>query len=146
MNSHSCLGMIEGQGGVLYMSDCVCWLKALNSHLPCLSFYSPSLLVMIQFGRTEVIDNTLNPDFVRKYILDYFFEEKQNLRFDVWVILFDLALWGYIPRCVCVSEVLPSSNKVLQFNFHYKVILFFSHHSPLSLHPLNLFSIFYFSL
>uniref|UniRef100_A0A8C5I5K3 Copine-5-like n=1 Tax=Gouania willdenowi TaxID=441366 RepID=A0A8C5I5K3_GOUWI len=34
------------------------------------------------FGRTEVIDNTLNPDFVRKYILDYFFEEKQNLRFD----------------------------------------------------------------
>uniref|UniRef100_A0A8C6PWT5 Copine 5 n=1 Tax=Nothobranchius furzeri TaxID=105023 RepID=A0A8C6PWT5_NOTFU len=31
----------------------------------------------------EVIDNTLNPDFVRKYILDYFFEEKQNLRFDV---------------------------------------------------------------
>nr|XP_029504679.1 copine-5-like [Oncorhynchus nerka] len=36
-----------------------------------------------EFGRTEVIDNTLNPDFVRKYILDYFFEEKQNLRFDV---------------------------------------------------------------
>uniref|UniRef100_A0A8K9V3J5 Copine Vb n=1 Tax=Oncorhynchus mykiss TaxID=8022 RepID=A0A8K9V3J5_ONCMY len=35
-----------------------------------------------EFGRTEVIDNTLNPDFVRKYILDYFFEEKQNLRFD----------------------------------------------------------------
>uniref|UniRef100_A0AAY4BFC9 C2 domain-containing protein n=1 Tax=Denticeps clupeoides TaxID=299321 RepID=A0AAY4BFC9_9TELE len=36
-----------------------------------------------EFGRTEVIDNTLNPDFVRKYILDYFFEEKQNLRFDI---------------------------------------------------------------
>ncbi|KAJ1111270.1 hypothetical protein NDU88_008606, partial [Pleurodeles waltl] len=35
------------------------------------------------FGRTEVIDNTLNPDFVRKFVLDYFFEEKQNLRFDV---------------------------------------------------------------
>ncbi|TKS77533.1 Copine-5 [Collichthys lucidus] len=38
-----------------------------------------------EFGRTEVIDNTLNPDFVRKYILDYFFEEKQNLRFDVGI-------------------------------------------------------------
>ncbi|MGH0129321.1 UNVERIFIED_CONTAM: hypothetical protein FKN15_038547, partial [Acipenser sinensis] len=37
-----------------------------------------------QFGRTEVIDNTLNPDFIRKYILDYFFEEKQNLRFDFY--------------------------------------------------------------
>ncbi|XP_067097002.1 copine Va [Osmerus mordax] len=39
-----------------------------------------------EFGRTEVIDNTLNPDFVRKYILDYFFEEKQNLRIDVYDI------------------------------------------------------------
>ncbi|KTG42363.1 hypothetical protein cypCar_00008417 [Cyprinus carpio] len=38
-----------------------------------------------EFGRTEVIDNTLNPDFVRKYILDYFFEEKQNLRFDLGI-------------------------------------------------------------
>lgn len=53
----------------------------LGVHTPCP--FSPFLLVLIQFGRTEVIDNTLNPDFVRKYILDYFFEEKQNLRFDV---------------------------------------------------------------
>uniref|UniRef100_H0XDP2 Copine-9 n=1 Tax=Otolemur garnettii TaxID=30611 RepID=H0XDP2_OTOGA len=37
-----------------------------------------------EFGRTEVIDNTLNPDFVRKFVLDYFFEEKQKLRFDVY--------------------------------------------------------------
>uniref|UniRef100_A0A672KWK8 Copine 8 n=1 Tax=Sinocyclocheilus grahami TaxID=75366 RepID=A0A672KWK8_SINGR len=36
------------------------------------------------FGRTEVIDNTLNPDFVRKFILDYFFEERQNLKFDLY--------------------------------------------------------------
>ena len=42
-----------------------------------LSFFSQ------QFGRTEVIDNTLNPDFVRKFILDYFFEERENLRFDL---------------------------------------------------------------
>uniref|UniRef100_A0A8C7XZD4 Copine Vb n=1 Tax=Oryzias sinensis TaxID=183150 RepID=A0A8C7XZD4_9TELE len=40
------------------------------------------------FGRTEVIDNTLNPDFVRKYILDYFFEEKQNLLFKSYYTLF----------------------------------------------------------
>uniref|UniRef100_A0A672IH90 Copine-8 n=1 Tax=Salarias fasciatus TaxID=181472 RepID=A0A672IH90_SALFA len=37
-----------------------------------------------EFGRTEVIDNTLNPDFVRKFILDYFFEERQNIRFDLY--------------------------------------------------------------
>ncbi|XP_016423946.1 copine-8-like [Sinocyclocheilus rhinocerous] len=37
-----------------------------------------------EFGRTEVIDNTLNPDFVHKFMLDYFFEERQNLRFDLY--------------------------------------------------------------
>ncbi|KTF75511.1 hypothetical protein cypCar_00018288, partial [Cyprinus carpio] len=37
-----------------------------------------------EFGRTEVIDNTLNPDFVHKFIIDYFFEERQNLRFDLY--------------------------------------------------------------
>ncbi|CAB1317010.1 unnamed protein product [Coregonus sp. 'balchen'] len=37
-----------------------------------------------RFGRTEVIENTLNPEFVRKFILDYFFEERQNLRFDLY--------------------------------------------------------------
>lgn len=37
-----------------------------------------------EFGRTEVIDNTLNPEFVRKFILDYFFEERQNIRFDLY--------------------------------------------------------------
>ncbi|XP_014063022.1 copine-8 isoform X3 [Salmo salar] len=37
-----------------------------------------------EFGRTEVIENTLNPEFVRKFILDYFFEERQNLRFDLY--------------------------------------------------------------
>uniref|UniRef100_A0A8C7H0Y3 Copine 8 n=1 Tax=Oncorhynchus kisutch TaxID=8019 RepID=A0A8C7H0Y3_ONCKI len=37
----------------------------------------------LKFGRTEVIENTLNPEFVRKFILDYFFEERQNLRFDL---------------------------------------------------------------
>uniref|UniRef100_A0A8C6SQZ7 Copine Vb n=1 Tax=Neogobius melanostomus TaxID=47308 RepID=A0A8C6SQZ7_9GOBI len=58
-------------------SDPSCCIYALV-----LSFLTlPSLF--LQFGRTEVIDNTLNPDFVRKYIMDYFFEEKQNLRFDL---------------------------------------------------------------
>uniref|UniRef100_A0A8C2GXV4 Copine VIII n=1 Tax=Cyprinus carpio TaxID=7962 RepID=A0A8C2GXV4_CYPCA len=50
-----------------------------------------------EFGRTEVIDNTLNPDFVHKFILDYFFEERQNLRFDL----------ASIPAvCVCFQDFL----------------------------------------
>uniref|UniRef100_A0A3P9LQ98 Copine family member IX n=1 Tax=Oryzias latipes TaxID=8090 RepID=A0A3P9LQ98_ORYLA len=69
-----------------------------NHHLPlpylhCYNFHQFSLfgpkIVQIKggfifFGRTEVIDNTRNPDFVRKFVLDFFFEEKQNLRFDVY--------------------------------------------------------------
>ena len=37
----------------------------------------------LQFGRTEVIWNNLNPSFVKKFVLEYFFEESQKLRFDV---------------------------------------------------------------
>lgn len=59
------------------------WSRAsTRSHLPPSRPRADSPL-LIQFGRTEVIDNTLNPDFVCKFVLDYFFEEKQNLRFDV---------------------------------------------------------------
>uniref|UniRef100_A0A8C6NMW1 Copine 8 n=1 Tax=Nothobranchius furzeri TaxID=105023 RepID=A0A8C6NMW1_NOTFU len=46
----------------------------------------PATKVEITYGRTEVIDNTLNPDFVRKFMLDYFFEERQNLRFDLFIL------------------------------------------------------------
>uniref|UniRef100_A0A8C1R534 Copine VIII n=1 Tax=Cyprinus carpio TaxID=7962 RepID=A0A8C1R534_CYPCA len=53
-----------------------------------------------EFGRTEVIDNTLNPDFVHKFIIDYFFEERQNLRFD-------LVNSASIPAvCVCFQDFL----------------------------------------
>uniref|UniRef100_A0A8C5HVA4 Copine-5-like n=1 Tax=Gouania willdenowi TaxID=441366 RepID=A0A8C5HVA4_GOUWI len=64
------------------------------------------------FGRTEVIDNTLNPDFVRKYILDYFFEEKQNLRFDVFDIDSkspDLAKHDFLGQVHCtLGEIVGS--------------------------------------
>ncbi|XP_054464759.1 copine-5 isoform X3 [Anoplopoma fimbria] len=65
-----------------------------------------------EFGRTEVIDNTLNPDFIRKYILDYFFEEKQNLRFDVYDIDSkspDLAKHDFLGQVYCtLGEIVGS--------------------------------------
>ena len=36
-----------------------------------------------QYGRTEMIKNTLNPEFVKKFMMNYFFEESQKLRFDL---------------------------------------------------------------
>ncbi len=35
-----------------------------------------------------MIKDTLNPDFVKKFVMDYFFEESQKLKFEVWVSLF----------------------------------------------------------
>ena len=39
-----------------------------------------------ELGRTETIDDNLNPEFVKKFIVDYFFEEVQNVRFEVYDI------------------------------------------------------------
>lgn len=36
------------------------------------------------FGKTETIDNTLEPHFEKKFVLEYKFEERQHLRFDVY--------------------------------------------------------------
>ncbi|XP_025072132.1 copine-5 [Alligator sinensis] len=70
------------------------------------------------FGRTEVIDNTLNPDFVRKFILDYFFEEKQNLRFDLYDVDSkspDLSKHDFLGQAFCtLGEIVGSSGSRLE--------------------------------
>jgi hypothetical protein len=38
-----------------------------------------------EVGRTETIMNDLNPKFAHRFMLDYFFEERQMLRFELWV-------------------------------------------------------------
>ncbi|KAM8975399.1 copine-5 isoform 1-T1 [Pelodytes ibericus] len=72
-----------------------------------------------EFGRTEVIDNSLNPDFVRKFILDYFFEEKQNLRFDLYDVDSkspDLSKHqDFLGQCFCtLGEIVGSSGSRLE--------------------------------
>ena len=34
-----------------------------------------------ELARTEIIENDLNPDFVKKFEIEYYFEERQHLRF-----------------------------------------------------------------
>ncbi|XP_053458828.1 copine-5 isoform X3 [Nycticebus coucang] len=71
-----------------------------------------------EFGRTEVIDNTLNPDFVRKFIVDYFFEEKQNLRFDLYDVDSkspDLSKHDFLGQAFCtLGEIVGSSGSRLE--------------------------------
>ncbi|XP_018102043.1 copine-5 isoform X2 [Xenopus laevis] len=71
-----------------------------------------------EFGRTEVIDNSLNPDFVRKFVLDYFFEEKQNLRFDLYDVDAkspDLSKHDFLGQCFCtLGEIVGSAGSRLE--------------------------------
>ncbi|RWS12337.1 uncharacterized protein B4U79_04843 [Dinothrombium tinctorium] len=39
-----------------------------------------------ELGKTEIIYDNLNPNFVKKFILDYNFEAVQHLKFEVWDI------------------------------------------------------------
>eukprot|EP00112_Aurelia_sp_Birch-Aquarium-sp1_P009496 Seg2080.8 transcript_id=Seg2080.8/GoldUCD/mRNA.D3Y31 product=Copine-8 protein_id=Seg2080.8/GoldUCD/D3Y31 len=39
-----------------------------------------------EYGRTEVIMDNLNPDFAKSFVMDYYFEEVQKLRFEVYDI------------------------------------------------------------
>uniref|UniRef100_A0AAQ4PIK0 Copine family member 9 n=1 Tax=Gasterosteus aculeatus aculeatus TaxID=481459 RepID=A0AAQ4PIK0_GASAC len=67
------------------------------------------------FGRTEVIDNTLNPDFVRKFVLDFFFEEKQNLRFDVTLTMCSSPLKDFLGQMFCtLGEIIGSTGSRLE--------------------------------
>ena len=36
-----------------------------------------------QYGSTEIIWNNLNPNFVTKFVMEYYFEEQQKLKFAV---------------------------------------------------------------
>ncbi|KAK9976139.1 hypothetical protein ABG768_021345 [Culter alburnus] len=73
-----------------------------------------------EFGRTEVIDNTLNPDFVRKFILDYFFEERQNIRFDLYDVdskSSNLSKHDFLGQAFCsLGEVVGSQGSRMEKN------------------------------
>lgn len=38
----------------------------------------------VEVGNTEIIDDNLNPEWVKKVVVDYSFETEQELRFEVW--------------------------------------------------------------
>ena len=42
--------------------------------------------LIFQIGRTECIPNNLNPEFVTKIGVDYYFEERQLMKFEIYDI------------------------------------------------------------
>ncbi|XP_022084005.1 copine-8-like isoform X1 [Acanthaster planci] len=66
-----------------------------------------------EYGRSEVIMNTLNPDFVKKFVIDYFFEEVQKLKFELYDVdskSQDLRKHDFLGKAFCtLGEIMGSS-------------------------------------
>ncbi|XP_012938901.1 copine-8 [Aplysia californica] len=72
--SVSCRNLTDND--VFSKSDPMCVLKIID----------PKSRQTHEIGRTETIKDNLNPDFVKKFIVDYFFEERQIIKFEVYDI------------------------------------------------------------
>ncbi|CAG2245303.1 Nicotinic receptor-associated protein 1,Protein BONZAI 1,Protein BONZAI 2,Copine-5,Copine-8,Copine-1,Copine-2,Copine-A,Copine-4,Copine-9,Copine-7,Copine-6,Protein BONZAI 3,Copine-3 [Mytilus edulis] len=72
----------------------------------------------ISFGRSEVIQDNLNPDFVKKFVMNYFFEESQKLKFEVYDVdakTARLDAHDFIGRIeVSLGEIVGSPNGVMK--------------------------------
>ncbi|KAJ8301692.1 hypothetical protein KUTeg_020679 [Tegillarca granosa] len=70
-----------------------------------------------EFGRTEIIWNNLNPDFVKKFVMHYYFEQSQKLKFEVYDVdskSSDLSKHDFLGRAECtLGEVVSSGSKFL---------------------------------
>lgn len=71
-------------------SECVC-VRGGETMYACVFYPSPSLphqtpFLPLQYGRTEMIKNTINPEFAKVIEMDYRFEEVQKLKFSVFDI------------------------------------------------------------
>ena len=59
-------------------------------------------------GKTEMIDNNLNPDFTTTFNLDFFFEKQQYLKFEVYDV--DQKGLEHIGDCeTTISKIMGSS-------------------------------------
>ncbi|CAH8573025.1 unnamed protein product [Dicrocoelium dendriticum] len=78
-------------------------------------FEKSSITSWKEVGRTEVIQNTLNPDFVKKVILDYHFEEQKRLNFVVYDVDCSsdiLSKHDFLGNCEATLGEIASSGKI----------------------------------
>ncbi|XP_002732170.1 copine-8-like, partial [Saccoglossus kowalevskii] len=80
----------------------------------CVMFIQPmGTKNFVEFGRTEVIWDNLNPDFVTKFVLDYFFEERQELKFELYDVdskSKDLRKHDFLGAATCALGAIVGSN------------------------------------
>ncbi|XP_070558372.1 copine-8-like isoform X2 [Ptychodera flava] len=104
--SVSCRNLLDKD--VMSKSDpmCVLYMTALGS------------TNFAEYERTEMIKNNLNPDFVHKFILNYYFEELQRLKFEVYDVdspKSALTAHDFLGGLECsLGEILGSPNQRLE--------------------------------
>ncbi|CAC5407770.1 Protein BONZAI 1,Copine-3,Copine-8,Nicotinic receptor-associated protein 1,Copine-5,Copine-2,Copine-4,Copine-1,Copine-6,Copine-7,Copine-A,Copine-9 [Mytilus coruscus] len=66
-------------------------------------------------GRTEIIWNNLNPDFVKKFVMHYYFEQSQKLKFEIYDVdskSADLSKHDFLGRMECtLGEIVASGTR-----------------------------------
>ncbi|XP_062577655.1 copine-5-like [Saccostrea cucullata] len=71
-----------------------------------------------EFGRTEIIWNNLNPDFVKKFVMHYYFEQSQKLKFEVYDVdskSADLSKHDFLGRMECtLGEIVSAGSKFMR--------------------------------
>ncbi|XP_031728183.1 copine-3-like [Anarrhichthys ocellatus] len=68
-----------------------------------------------EFGRTEMILNCLNPKFAKKFVIDYYFETVQRLKFSVYDIdndTYDLGDDDFLGELECTLGQIVSSRQL----------------------------------
>ncbi|XP_064607503.1 copine-8-like [Liolophura sinensis] len=68
-----------------------------------------------EFGRTEIIWNNLNPDFVKKFMVHYFFEESQKLLFKIYDVdskSANLDKHDFLGHMECTLAEIVTSNRL----------------------------------
>ncbi|PAV88527.1 hypothetical protein WR25_07907, partial [Diploscapter pachys] len=69
----------------------------------------------VERGRTETIQNCLNPEWTKKIQINYFFEERQSLKFEIYDIdspMASLSAQDFLGRCECeLAEIIGDGGK-----------------------------------
>ena len=61
-------------------------------------------------GKTEMINNNLNPDFVKTFTLDFYFEKEQWIKFEVYDV--DTTGLEHIGNCeTTISKIMSSKGQ-----------------------------------
>ncbi|PAV71385.1 hypothetical protein WR25_02002 [Diploscapter pachys] len=69
----------------------------------------------VERGRTETIQNCLNPEWAKQIPINYFFEERQSLKFEIYDIdspMASLSAQDFLGRCECeLAEIIGDGGK-----------------------------------